>query len=320
MTEEISKYDHYNYPHTNPDAAKGHPGNTDDMQEAQVFQLRTMLEQAGYTERLDTNTLLRYLRARKFNVQASYDMFVNAEKWRKEVSLDENIKSFDFTEKEQVFQYYPQFYHKTDKDGRPVYIEKLGKIDLTALLKVTTEDRMLMHLAIEYERCADPRLPACSRVVGKLLETCCTIMDLKGVSVLNIPSAYGYLKKASVLSQDYYPERLGKLYVINAPWGFSGAFNIVKGFLDPVTVDKIHVLGYNYQKELLAQVPAENLPVEFGGTCECGGSGCMFSDAGPWHDPEFLAPAFKTKPETETAPPPPTETTTAAVPAPDTSA
>jgi hypothetical protein len=34
------------------------------------------------------------------------------------------------------------------------------------------------------------------------------------------------------------------------------------GFLDPVTVSKIHVLGSGYQKELLSQVPAENLPVE----------------------------------------------------------
>lgn len=30
--------------------------------------------------------------------------------------------------------------------------------------------------------------------------------------------------------------RLGKLYIINAPWGFSGAFNFIKRWLDPVTV------------------------------------------------------------------------------------
>jgi hypothetical protein len=145
---------------------------------------------------------------------------------------------------------------------------------------------MLQNLAVEYEKVADPRLPACSRKSGHLLETCCTIMDLKGVGITKVSSVYGYVKQASAMSQNYYPERLGKLYLINAPWGFSGAFSMIKSFLDPVTVEKIHVLGSGYQSELLAQVPAENLPKLFGGTCDCEG-GCGFSDAGPWQDPEF---------------------------------
>jgi len=115
-------------------------------------------------------------------------------------------------------------------------------------------------------------------------------MDLKGVGISKASSVYGYIQAASGISQNYYPERLGKLYIINAPWGFSGVFSFVKRFLDPVTVNKIHVLGSGYEKELLAQVPAENLPKEFGGTCECPG-GCMLSDAGPWQDPQWVKPA-----------------------------
>jgi len=157
------------------------------------------------------------------------------------------------------------------------------------MYKISTADRMVQNLVVEYEKVADPRLPACSRKAGKLLETCCTIMDMKGVGLGKIPSVYGYLKLVSSISQDYYPERLGKLYVINAPWGFSTIFNFIKTFLDPVTVNKIHVLGANYQAELLAQVPPENLPKEFGGTCECEG-GCQYSDAGPWQDPEWARP------------------------------
>lgn len=148
---------------------------------------------------------------------------------------------------------------------------------------------MLQNLVCEYEKLADPRLPACSRKAGKLLETCCTIMDLKGVGITNVPSVYGYLRQASAISQNYYPERLGKLYLINAPWGFSSVFGVVKSFLDPVTVEKIHVLGTNYRKELLDQVPAENLPVEFGGTCDCEG-GCRLSDMGPWKEKEWARP------------------------------
>lgn len=157
------------------------------------------------------------------------------------------------------------------------------------MYKITTSERMLQNLVCEYEKLSDPRLPACSRKAGKLLETCCTIMDLKGVGITSVPSVYGYVRQASAISQNYYPERLGKLYLINAPWGFSSVFSAVKNFLDPVTVDKIKVLGSNYRAELLEQVPMENLPKEFGGTCECEG-GCELSDAGPWQDPEWTRP------------------------------
>ena len=188
-----------------------------------------------------------------------------------------------------MFEYYPQYYHKTDKDGRPVYIEQLGNIDLNAMYKITTGDRMLQNLVVEYEKVADPRLPACSRKAGKLLETCCTIMDLKGVGISKVSSVYGYVKSASAISQDHYPERLGKLYLINAPWGFSGVWSVVKGFLDPVTVNKIHILGGSYQSELLGQIPKENLPKQFGGACACSG-GCEFSDMGPWQEEQWAKP------------------------------
>ena len=148
---------------------------------------------------------------------------------------------------------------------------------------------MLQNLVVEYEKLADPRLPACSRKSSTLLETCCTIMDLKGVGISKVSSVYGYVKKASAVSQNYYPERLGRLYLINAPWGFSSVFSIIKGFLDPVTVQKIHVLGSGYQSELLGQVPKENLPKQFGGTCACEG-GCALSDMGPWQDPQWTKP------------------------------
>ena len=157
------------------------------------------------------------------------------------------------------------------------------------MYKITTAEKMLQNLVVEFERFADPRLPACSRKAGRLLETSCTIMDLKGVGLSNMNSVYGYVKQASAISQNYYPERMGKLYLINAPWGFSSIFSIVKGFLDPVTVEKISILGSGYQTELLKQIPSENLPKQFGGVCECKG-GCGMTDPGPWQDPQWARP------------------------------
>jgi len=45
--------------------------------------------------------------------------FVDCEKWRKEFGggVDKLVPTFDYKEKPQVFKYYPQYYHKTDKVG-----------------------------------------------------------------------------------------------------------------------------------------------------------------------------------------------------------
>ena len=70
------KYDDYDFPTTAPEVQSGHPGHLDEVQQAQVNQLRQLLEKEGFTERLDTLTLLRFLRARKFNVELAKQMYV----------------------------------------------------------------------------------------------------------------------------------------------------------------------------------------------------------------------------------------------------
>ena len=52
-------YDHYDYPTTSLNAANGHPGHTTQEQEAALSKMRAELAQAGYTERLDTLSLVR---------------------------------------------------------------------------------------------------------------------------------------------------------------------------------------------------------------------------------------------------------------------
>lgn len=121
-------------------------------------QFRRELEAAGCKERLDDATLLRFLRARKFDIAASKKMFLDCEKWRRDFGTDELPSTFRYEEKPQVFKYYPQYYHKYDVDGRPVYIEQLGHIDLAAMYKITTEERMMQNLVYEYEVYAQTRL------------------------------------------------------------------------------------------------------------------------------------------------------------------
>ena len=41
--------------------------------------------------------------------------FVANEKWRKDFGTDALPSTFEYKEKPEVFKYYPQYYHKTDK-------------------------------------------------------------------------------------------------------------------------------------------------------------------------------------------------------------
>lgn len=255
-------------------------------------ELRESLQKGGFEERLDDSTLLRFLRARKFDVAASKVMYENCEKWRKDFGVDTIFEDFHYDEKPLVAKYYPQYYHKTDKEGRPLYFEELGSVNLTEMYKITNQERMLRNLVWEYESFVRYRLPACSRQAGYLVETSCTILDLKGISISAAAQVLSYVREASNIGQNYYPERMGKFYLINAPFGFSTAFRLFKPFLDPVTVSKIFILGSSYQKELLKQIPAENLPVKFGGKSEVDESqgGLYLSDVGPWRNPKFIGP------------------------------
>ena len=108
------------------------------------------------------------------------------------------------------------------------------------------------------------------------------ILDLAGVSLSNFYRVKDYVSAASAIGQDRYPETMGKFYIINAPWAFSTVWTFIKPWLDEATVAKIDILGSGYKDKLLAQIPAESLPKEFGGTCQCPG-GCSLSDAGPWN-------------------------------------
>ncbi|KAF8075950.1 CRAL-TRIO domain-containing protein [Lyophyllum atratum] len=225
----------------------------------ETFKKQLIDEGIFVEERMDDATLLRFLRARKFDLAKAKEMLIAAEQWRKDYGVDDIIKNFDFKEKKEVDKYYPQYYHKTDKDGQ---------LDIAALYAVTTQERQLKRLVSEYERSAAERFPASSKAFGHPVETSCTILDLHNVK-----------------DYDRYPETMGKFYIINAPWAFSAVWSIIKPWLDPVTVAKISILGSNYQETLLQQIPAENLPKEFGGKCQCQG-GCSLSDAGPWKEDE----------------------------------
>lgn len=81
--------------------------------------------------------------------------------------------------------------------------------------------------------------------------------------------AINLIRTISDVDQKYYPETLNRLFLVNAPTAFVYVWKIVKAWLDPGTIDKIQILGKDYQTELLTHIDADNLPSFLGGECTC---------------------------------------------------
>lgn len=64
--------------------------------------------------------------------------------------------------------------------GRPIYIQHLGQVNIKKIYEVTTEERMLKFHVQEYERCIQYIMPACSKVSGRHIEQTFAILDVKG--------------------------------------------------------------------------------------------------------------------------------------------
>ncbi|GFP99126.1 phosphatidylinositol/phosphatidylcholine transfer protein sfh13 [Phtheirospermum japonicum] len=265
----------------------------DPREETAVCDLRQKLLDRDFlpAKHDDYHTLLRFLKARDFDISKTVQMWEEMLNWRGEYGADTILEDFEFEELEEVLQYYPQGYHGVDKEGRPVYIERLGKAHPSKLMRITSIERYLKYHVQEFERTIHEKFPACSIAAKRRICSTTTILDVQGLGVKNFTAtAASLLSAMAKIDNSYYPETLHRMYVVNAGTGFKKVlWPAAQKFLDAKTIAKINVLDPKSLGKLLEVIDPSQLPDFLGGSCTCNvEGGCLRSNKGPWNDPEII--------------------------------
>lgn len=233
------------------------------------------------TENLNFNTddedtflkILRFLRARKFNVKNAMTMIREDVSWRSQQNrLDLSIESAQDVldcDIAKIYKYFPVWFQGFDKQMRPVSYRQFGKFEIWNVLKLTTMERLIRFHAWETEQA----LRSMYSLSGKSnynIETFVLVIDAAGWNMkLATSDAFTFIKGMAVTDSDHYPERLGTLVLINAPPMLSFAWRIIQGFLDSVTKAKIRILSSDpeeWQPVLRQYIDVDQIPKQYGGT------------------------------------------------------
>ncbi len=107
---------------------------------------------------------------------------------------------------------------------------------------------------------------------GKVPTQICVVIDLEGFSLGNqipVSEALGLARKYLPKILDGFPEVLGRVVVFNAPFLFSGVWNVFSPLFPQRVLDKISILGSSkssWTKVLQHEVDPAQTPVAYGGT------------------------------------------------------
>jgi hypothetical protein len=260
--------------------------------------------------------LERFLIARKWDVTAARDMIATSANWRNKTGLDtaplfpSPMPVLGYEESElialrgcgvrptnqeldtahaQLAVAASASWHKWDKGGRPVYIDRVGQTRVHELVERATAlappggdaAKMLVDVHVHSNEVGGVLVEARNKVhaaEGKPpVHAVTAIMDCRG---LTMGSLYGpaldLLKAQSAHDQAHYAEGLYRVYAVNCPTMVTFVWGIVRHWMDPRVQQKVFLLGEDETKAaLLEAIDAENLPEFLGGKCRCGGAGAV---------------------------------------------
>ncbi|KAF2018486.1 CRAL/TRIO domain-containing protein [Aaosphaeria arxii CBS 175.79] len=212
--------------------------------------------------------LLRFLRARKWDVEKALVMMVSTMHWR----LEEMHVDDDIIRQGELFAYEQSQSSdaKTKKDGEDFLAAlRMGKSFLHGLDK---EGRPLCFVRVRLHKQGEQSEESIERFTVYTIETArmllrppvdtaTIVFDMTNFSMANMD--YAPVKFMIKCFEANYPESLGAVLVYKAPWLFNTIWSIIRGWLDPVVAGKVHFC--KTVEELEAFIPKNQIPTECGG-------------------------------------------------------
>lgn len=211
--------------------------------------------------------LLRWLRARNFNVEAAENMLRESMKWRETWEVE---KLKDWEPPEILNKYYISGLTGFDKEGAPVIVVPFGCLDMWGMMHSINKSDFIkktiktleMYLDIAIEQGRKHGIEA-SQVIG--------VMDMENFNIRQYawrPAGETVIALLQMYEANY-PEILKTCFIINAPKVFAIAFSVVKNFLNDYTLRKIQIIKNDPNKWkplLLNLIETDQLPARYGGT------------------------------------------------------
>jgi len=132
-------------PTNSTDPLVGHLGHLTQSQEQaystfkqELFQRNLFSETPLPTH--DDGTLLRFLRARRFDVGGAVKQFSECEQWRQQIRIEETYDMFDIGEFEEAKKVNPMWTGRRAKTGQPIYAFRVR--DLDKKVRCISSDRL----------------------------------------------------------------------------------------------------------------------------------------------------------------------------------
>ncbi|XP_043567427.1 SEC14-like protein 5 isoform X1 [Chiloscyllium plagiosum] len=255
-------------------------GQLTPMQESCLIQLRQWLQEThkGKSEAGEWKPekipkdehILRFLRARDFNIEKAREILCQSLTWRKQYQVDYILQVW--RPPQVLVDYYTGGWHYHDRDGRPLYILRLGQMDTKGLLKAVGEEAILRHV-LSINEDGQKRCEENTKVFGRPITSWTCLVDLEGLNMRHLwrPGVKALLRIIEVVEANY-PETLGRLLILRAPRVFPVLWTLVNPFINENTRQKFLIYsGNNYQGTggLIDYIDKEIVPDFLGGDCLC---------------------------------------------------
>ncbi|CAB3377130.1 Hypothetical predicted protein [Cloeon dipterum] len=198
--------------------------------------------------------LLRFLNARKFKIEASFNLLVNYYLYRQKYRhLFIGLNVHDPLIRRALFDGIPGVLPQCDKRGRRILMIYASNWNIEEYSLLTIYRALLLSL----EKLIKDQQ---TQMAGLIVIVDWTGFSLKHTSALS-PKA---LKLMLEGLQDAFPARFKAIHMVGQPWYLEAALSVIKPFLKEKTRNKIMLHGANLSK-LHEHMDKDQLPAELGG-------------------------------------------------------